>query len=64
MSSSFSSRPQSLSGADPPPPQFCAKEVAASTWLAKRRKAVLKILLLSSRNKDRAEKPVENDGLN
>lgn len=31
MSSSFLSRPQFWSGAEPPPPQFCAKEVAAST---------------------------------
>ena len=31
MSSSFLSQPQFWSGADPPPPQFCAKEVAAST---------------------------------
>ena len=31
MSSSFLSRPQFWSGADPPPPQFCAKVVAAST---------------------------------
>lgn len=31
MSSSFLSRPQSWSGAEPPPPQFCAKVVEAST---------------------------------
>ena len=44
MSSSFWSRPQLGSGADPPPPQFCANVVAASTCPTNRRKAVRKIL--------------------
>ena len=48
MSSSFLSRPQFWSGADPPPPQFCAKEVAASTCPTNRRKAVRKMLPDSS----------------
>ena len=39
MSSSFLSRPQLGSGADPPPPQFCAKVVAAS--LARRTEEML-----------------------
>ena len=48
MSSSFLSRPQFWSGADPPPPQFCAKEVAASTCPTNRRNAVRKMLPVSS----------------
>ena len=48
MSSSFWSRPRFWSGADPPPPQFCAKVVAASTCPTNRRKAIRKMLPDSS----------------
>ena len=47
MSSSFLSGPQFWSGAEPPPPQFCAKVVAASTCLAKRRRPVRKMFCTS-----------------
>ena len=46
VSLSFLSRPQFWSGAEPP--QFCAKVVAASTCPTKRRKAVRKMLPVSS----------------